>query len=368
MTAALAIALVALATSSACALCGVFLILRRLAMMADAISHSILPGLVAGYVYSQGPNLVTGFLGATASGLLTVFLVETLTKSKRVKEDAAIGIVFPALFALGVFLVTKFFDNLHLDSDAILFGVIEYSPFDKFLFGDYDLGPKSLWVLSGLVVVNALFLKVFYKELKISTFDPQLARSLGFSPSVLHYSLMALVAVTTVGAFSAVGAILSVALIIVPPVTASLLTYRLKTMIGLSLLMGASCGICGYFLATIWDVSVSGMIATTLGFAFALAFLFAPDRGVIAQVLRRRRQQTRFLAEMLVVHLQSHEGTKEEAEESRVEHLIAELKWPEYQAEKAIGVGEQLGWVVRHRDRLALTEDGRRTANVVSKR
>jgi manganese/zinc/iron transport system permease protein len=219
-----------------------------------------------------------------------------------------------------------------------------------------------------LVVVNAVFLRVFYKELKISTFDPQLARSLGFSPSVLHYSLMALVAVTTVGAFSSVGAILSVALIIVPPVTASLLTYRLKTMIGLSLLIGAVCGLGGYYLATRWDVSISGMIATTLGFAFLMTFLFAPERGVIAQVLRRKRQRTRFLAEMLVVHLESHEGTVEEAEESRLAHLIAELKWPESQAEKAISVSEQLGWVTRDRERLALTEDGRRIATIVSKR
>lgn len=368
MSVVLGIALVAVATSSACALCGVFLVLRRLAMMADAISHSILPGLVAGYVLAQGPNLLTGFVGAAASGLLTVVLVEALTKSRRVKEDAAIGIVFPALFALGVFLVTKFFDNLHLDADAILFGVIEYSPFDEFKLGSLMLGPKSFWVMLGLFVVNAMFMRTFFKELKVSTFDPELSKALGFSPSLIHYSLMALVAVTTVGAFSAVGAILAVALIIVPAVTASLLTYRLKQMVAISLVIGATCGLVGFWLATLVDVSISGMIATTLGAVFLLVFLFAPNRGVVAQIIRRRRQSARFLAEMLAVHLDSHEGTSDEDEESRIGHLITEMEWAEPQADAAIATSTNLGWIVQTGDRLQLTSEGRRIAQSVRNR
>jgi manganese/zinc/iron transport system permease protein len=337
-------------------------------MMADAISHSIFPGLVAGYVLAQGPNLLTGFAGAAASGLLTVVLVEALTKSKKVKEDAAIGIVFPALFALGVFLVTKYFDNLHLDADAILFGVIEYSPFEEFSIGSWHLGPKAFWVMLGLFVLNAMFMRIFFKELKVSTFDPELSKALGFSPSMIHYSLMALVAATTVGAFSAVGAILAVALIIVPAVTASLLTYRLKHMIVISLIIGATCGLVGFWLATLADVSISGMIATMLGAAFLVVFLFAPNRGVIAQWIRRRRQGARFLAEMLAVHLDSHEGTNDEEEESRIGHLVTEMEWANSQAEVAIAIGTNLGWIVQSGDRLQLTAEGRRIAQMVRSR
>lgn len=368
MSSSVAIALVAVATASACALCGVFLVLRRMAMMADAISHSILPGLVAGWVVSNGPNLATGFLGATGSGLATVFFVEALTKSRRVKEDAAIGIVFPALFGLGVFLVTKYFADVHLDTDAILFGEIAYAPYDPFKWNGYELGPKSLWVLGAMTVVNAAFLRILYKELKVSTFDPQLSRSLGLSPTPLHYSLMALVAITTVGAFSAVGAILAVALIIVPPITASLLTERLRTIIIFSLVIGASCGLAGYWIADKLDVSISGMIATTLGLAFTAAFLFAPKRGVVAQFALRHRQQQRFLAEMLVVHLEAHEGTAEQAEESRFEHLVSELEWPENQARIAVKNATRLGWLRMTDGELALTQSGRDAAAFVRER
>jgi manganese/zinc/iron transport system permease protein len=339
-----------------------------MAMMADAISHSILPGLVGGWVISNGPNLATGFMGAAGSGLATVFFVEALTKSRRVKEDAAIGIVFPALFALGVFLVTKYFDNVHLDADAILFGEIAYAPYDQFKWNGQELGPKSLWVLGALTVVNAAFLRILYKELKVSTFDPQLTRSLGFSPTALHYSLMALVAITTVGAFSAVGAILAVALIIVPPIAASLLTERLRTMIILSLVIGASCGLAGYWIADKLNVSISGMIATTLGLAFVAAFLFAPKRGVAAQFVLRHHQRQQFLAEMLIVHLEAHEGTAEQAEESRFEHLVSELEWQENQASIAVRNATRLGWLQMSGDELALTPSGRDAAAQVRER
>src|ERR671917_596734 len=173
------VALVGVAAATSCALVGAFLVLRKMAMMADAISHAILPGLVAGYFLAHGPNLLAGFLGAAAAGMLTVSLVELLNRSGRVKEDAAIGLVFPALFALGTFLVSKYFANVHLDADAVLYGEIAFAPFDRLVAGGYDVGPRPLWVLGALSVVNFLFVAVFYKELKLATFDPALAATLG---------------------------------------------------------------------------------------------------------------------------------------------------------------------------------------------
>jgi manganese/zinc/iron transport system permease protein len=240
------ILLTATLVASACALPGVFLVLRKLAMVADAISHAILPGIVVAYFLARGPNLLAGFVWATAAGVLTVGLIEALHRTGRVKEDAATGIVFPAMFALGVFLVARYFANLHVDTDAVLYGEIALAPFDTLLIGGRDLGPQSLWVMGGLTLLNLAFILLFYKELKLATFDPGLAATLGFAPVALHYGLMTLVALTTVGAFTAVGAILVVALLIVPAATAYLLTDRLPVMIGLTLLVGAVSGAVGF--------------------------------------------------------------------------------------------------------------------------
>ncbi len=368
MTSGVAIALVAVAAGLACALAGVFLVLRRMAMMADAISHSILPGIVAGYVLARGPNIVVGFVGAATAGLLTVVLVEALTKSKRVRQDSAIGLVFPILFAIGVFVVSKYYSNVHIDTDAVLYGEIAFAPFDSFVWNGMDLGPTSLWVLGGLTVFNAAFLAVFYKELKLSTFDAGLAASLGFLPGLLHYALMAVVAFTTVGAFSAVGAILSVALIIVPAVTASLLVNRLAPMIALSLVIGAAGALIGYGLATLWDVSISGMIAVVLGGLFALALIFAPSQGLITGFLRRHRQRAQFAAEVLLVHLFNHADTPEGATESTLLHIERELDWGSDRAARIARWAVTRGLITVHDGVMSLTTKGRTIAEGVAGR
>lgn len=358
MTSTVQIGLVAVACGLACALAGVFLVLRRMAMMADAISHSILPGLVAGYILANGPNIFIGFIGAAAAGLLTVFLVETLTKTKKVTNDTAIGLVFPTLFALGVFVISKYMANVHIDTDAVLYGEIAFAPFDTLVINGNDYGPQSLWILGGLAIVNALFLTLFYKELKLSTFDAALAASLGFLPGLLHYLLMGIVAITTVGAFSAVGAILSVAMIIVPPVTASLLTKRLPAMIGLSMFIGASSALLGFWFANLIDVSISGMVATTLGIVFGITLLAAPQQGLVAQWLRRRRQSAQFAVEMLVMHLATHQGTPEQQDESTLLHIERELNWTPEQTAKISSQAERNGYITHQNGTLNLTPTG----------
>jgi len=374
MSTNLVIALVAVLSTSACALAGVFLVLRRMAMMADAISHAVLPGLVAGFVLAHAANLARGgellasFVGAIAAGLLTVVLVEALTKSRRVKEDAAMGVVFPALFALGVFVISKYLANVHIDTDAVLFGEIAFTPFDTLVIGDRDYGPQALWTLGALTLLNGGFLFLFYKELKLSTFDPGLAAALGFAPVLLHYTLMSMVAVTTVGAFNAVGAILAVALIIVPPVTASLLTRRLPALIALSLVVGVTAALLGLWLALLWNVSISGMIATMLGALFGTTLLLAPEQGLVAQAVRRHRQRRRFAAETLVVHLATHEGTDAEAAESERAHLQGELRWTPGRAGDAVALARNAGWVTEQSGSLHLTEQGRTVAAEVATR
>jgi manganese/zinc/iron transport system permease protein len=354
--------------ASACALLGSFLILRRMAMMADAISHAILPGLVFGYFIADGPNIITGALGATGAALLTVLIVQGLERTRKLDISAAIGIAFAAMFALGTILISRFFRNVHLDTDAILFGNIEFSSFDRFYLGERDLGPASFWIMGALLVINLGFLLLFYKELKLTTFDPALAASIGIAPAIVHYALMTVLSITAVGAFSAVGAILVVALIIVPAATAFLLTDRLPVMIGGSVLIGAVSAIFGYYSALWTDASVSGFIATWTGIFFALALLFSPSQGIIARLVQTRRHRQRFAVDLLLVHLLNHAGTSEQAAESSIGHIGAALRWSPDKASAAINRAQNRGFVRQEHGSLVLTHDGESLAHRVMER
>ncbi len=287
----LEIQLLAVVVSVACALPGVFLVLRRMALMSDAISHSILLGIVLAFFWVEDLAHPLLLVGASGVGVLTVALVEALHRTRRVKEDAAIALVFPALFSAAVVLIALFAGSVHLDVDAVLLGEIAFAPFDRFVVGGRDLGPRALWMMSAILTVNVLALTLFYKELKISTFDAGLAAALGFSPALVHYGFMALVSVTAVGAFEAVGSILVVALMIAPPAAAWLLTDRLPVMMAISGLLAAGSAVAGYWVAYGLDASIAGSMAGMTGVAFTGALLLAPERGVVAGVRRRRRQR-----------------------------------------------------------------------------
>jgi manganese/zinc/iron transport system permease protein len=279
-----------------------------------------------------------------------------------VREDASIGLVFPVLFSIGVILISHYAGNVHLDIDAVLLGELAFAPFDRWVVQGYDLGPQALYIMGAILLLNLLFIAVFYKELKLATFDPGLAAALGFSPALIHYALMSLVSVTAVGAFDAVGSVLVVALMIAPPASAYLLTDRLPRMIGLSALFGILGAISGYWLARALDASIAGSMATMCGVLFGLSLLLAPDRGLLAIALRRVRQRWEFAQIMLAIHLFNHEGLPEAANESRVEHLDEHLRWQPEFAEQVVRLAEGRGLVLRHDGALALTDRGRQIA------
>ena len=365
MSSALAVPLTGILVASACALLGNFLILRRMAMMSDAISHAILPGLVAGYVLAQGPNLLAGFIGASLAAIATVTAVEAIQRTRLVDGGAAIGIVFPAMFALGTVLVTRQFSDVHLDADAILFGSIEFVAFDTLTIDGRDFGPQSIWVMSLLCAINLLFIGVFYKELKLTTFDPGLAAALGFPPVIVHYALMLVLSITSVGAFTAVGAVLVVALVIVPAATAYLLTDRLALMIPLSVALGAVSALAGYRAAIALDASISGAMVTATGALFALALLFSPTQGLVVRAWRARRHRATIASEMLVVHLLNHETASDRDEENSVAHLSQGLRWSPARTDLAIAGASRRGWIVRANGHLELTSPGREIARQV---
>jgi len=361
-SAQLEIQLIAIVVAAACAVPGVFLVLRRMALLSDAISHAILLGIVIGFFIVKDLASPVLVIGATLTGVLTVSLVELLNRTRLVKEDAAIGLVFPALFSIGVILISRYAGNIHLDTDSVLLGELAFAPFNRLeLFGS-DLGPISLYVMGGILVLNLLFVIIFFKELKLATFDSGLAAALGFSPTLIHYALMTLVSVTAVGAFDAVGSILVVALMIAPPATAYLLTDRLSRMILLAAIFGIFSAISGYWVAHILDASIAGCMASMSGVLFGLIFLIAPRRGILALARRRVNQKWEFAQTMLAIHLYQHENLPEAAYECSYAHLGEHLRWTTSHANKVILKAQKAKILNRIGDLLQLTDRGRELA------
>jgi manganese/zinc/iron transport system permease protein len=362
------IVLLALVIAAACALPGCLLVLRRMSLMSDAISHAILLGIVLGYFVAGSLDSPLLMAGAALIGVLTVALTELVIRTKQVKEDAAIGLVFPVLFSLGVILITRYFSGVHLDIDAVLVGEIAFAPFDRVHFGGHDLGPRAFWNALTMAVLNAAFIWTLYKELKVCTFDAGLAAAQGFRPTLLSYALMTLVSLTAVVAFDAVGSILVVALMIAPPATALLLTNRLSHMFFVSIAFGALAAVTGYMLAHAVDGSIAGAIAVMCGVLFGLVLLLAPERGLLSQWLLRRRQRWLFATHMLAIHLLQHEGTPAENTESAVRHMGEGLRWSDEFAKGVIAQSMDLGLITRAGEQLMLTALGRETAREVLSR
>lgn len=348
------IQLIASLVAIACAIPGTFLVLRKMAMISDAISHSILPGIVIGFFITQDLNSPMLILLAALTGVITVVLVEQIQKTGLVKEDTAIGLVFPALFSIGVIMIAKNANDVHLDVDAVLLGELAFAPFDRLLISGVDVGPKSLWIIGSILVITVGLLFAFFKELKLSTFDAGLAASLGFSPVIIHYGLMTVASVTTVGAFDAVGAILVVALMISPAASAYLLTTDLKKMLVLSILFGVFSAISGYWVAHWLDASIAGSITTMLGVLFLLVYLFAPNKGLIAVVYREKQQKIEVSFLTFLLHLKNHN----EENERHVNHLREHINWQKIRAKTVVDLALKNNMITIDNHIVSLTKKG----------
>ncbi|WP_378187082.1 metal ABC transporter permease [Aquimarina sp. W85] len=349
------IQLIACLVAIACALPGTFLVLRKMALITDAISHSILPGIVIGFLITQDLSSPLLIFLATLTGVLTVVLVEFIQKTGLVKEDTAIGLVFPALFSIGVIMIAKNANDVHLDIDAVLLGELAFAPFDRVMYYQYDLGPKSLWVIGTIVVVTLGLLITFFKELKLSTFDAGLASALGLSPVVLHYGLMTVSSITTVGAFDAVGAILVIALMIAPAATAYLLTNDLKRMLVLATFFGVLCALSGYWVAHWLDISIAGSMTTTLGILFLFVYLFAKDKGLFSVLYRQKRQRLEVSLLTFLLHLKNH---RDDVSERHVKHLNEHINWQKVQSKSVLKLALQNNMIELDNEIISLTEKG----------
>ncbi|MBB6451750.1 manganese/zinc/iron transport system permease protein [Salirhabdus euzebyi] len=274
-----------------CGITGAILVLRKMAMLADAISHTVLLGIVGAFFVTQSLNGLPMLIGAAVVGLLTALFVQLLDSS-GVQSDAAIGVVFTSLFALGVVLISFVGDSVHLDVQHALMGEIAFIPWETFELNGMNMGPKAVWLLGAVLFINVALIMLFYKEIKLTTFDPQYAALIGIPIMFIHYLLMGMVSLSTVASFDAVGAILVVAMLIVPGATAYLLTDRFIVMLLLSGFIGVLSAVLGYFSAVLFNVSIAGAMACATGVLFFFALFLSPKYGFLTKKLRNKMLKT----------------------------------------------------------------------------
>lgn len=273
-----------------CALPGSLLMLRRMALAGDAIAHAVLPGIVIAFLLSGSRSSPFMIAGAAMLGLLTTFSIELLQKKARLQADASIGLTFTFLFATGIILLSMLAGKVDLDQDCVLYGELAYVPLDVWVSPSGNvLGPRAVFITAFLLLLLVTWFAICWRPLLLTTFDPAYAAALGVNTSFYHYLLMGSVSVTTVVSFELVGAILVVALLIVPAATAYLLTDNFKHLLLLACLIGVLAVTVGYSVAAQADASIAGTIAVVNGLFFFLAFLLSPRYGL----LMGRRRSTR---------------------------------------------------------------------------
>ena len=257
-------------TSFACVLPGIFLVLRGVALMSDAISHAVLLGIVIFFFIVKNLHSPLLLIGAALSGVAMVAVTELLISTKKLKKDAAIGLVFPLFFSVAVILIAQYAQSVHLDTDMVLLGQLVFAPLQRLMLFGVDCGPTALWLVSGVALLNVLFVIFYYQQLRLAIFDETQAIMMGYKPQRLYYALLLLTSITAVASFEVVGAIVVVALMITPAATGFLLSRSLVHMVGYSIFFALLSAYWGYVGAWLCDVSVAGSIATMSGVLFVI--------------------------------------------------------------------------------------------------
>ncbi len=345
-----------IATAAACSILGVFLVLRNVSMVADAISHSVLLGIVLAAFIVRDLSSPFLIVGASLFGLVTVFAIEILIKSGLVKNDSSVGIVFPFLFSIGVILISRYGTKMHLDVDCILMGEVIFAPLNRIEVFSISI-PKALLTMGTMFVINLTFVTVFFKELSLNTFDEEYATLSGFSAGFLLYTLMALVSITTVSAFDSVGAILVIAFLVAPAASAYLLTKRLKYTLIVAVFIGIFDAVVGYYLSLYLNLSMAGVTAFTMGIVFSIILLINPD-GLIMRSINHRNNRLLILKFFILKHLSSHPERK--SDEHGIDTMYRHLNKPKKDLDRICILLEKEGYLIlNERERVyEITESG----------
>lgn len=276
--------------TTSCGLIGQFLLLRRMALVGDAISHSVLPGLAVAFLLSGSRGSLAMFVGAVVAALLTTMIIEFIHSKTRIKQDSAISIAFTTLFALGVVLITLFADSVDLDQDCVLYGEIAFVSLEEaVLIGGQSVGPASVLRMACVLLGTIVLLLFFYKELLFSSFDGGMAKAVGLPVRWMHYGLMAWLSIVVVSAFESVGAILVVAMLILPGASASMLSRKLPTILMLTVVHALLSSLLGLHLAIWLDSSIAAAMVLVGAILFVVVWAMSPTQGLVAYYQRRKR-------------------------------------------------------------------------------
>lgn len=349
--------------AASAALLGSFLVLRRLSLLGDGISHAILPGLALAFMWTASRSGWPVFAGAIVAGLLTALASQWLQRRGRVDEGAALGVVFTTLFAIGLILINYGAARVDLDPGCVLYGAIEFTPLDRVSLAGWEM-PRAFLVQLIVLVLNAAFVMLFYKELKIATFAPEYAESQGIPVPWLHRGLMVLVAITAVASFESVGSILVVAMLVVPPATALLVVSRLRSLLIASVILGAIGAIAGHLAAIsvprwfgLRSASTAGMMAVAVGGLFMLVCLVSPRCGLLAAGYRgwSLRLKIAFEDVLACLYRRSERGARSPA---KLREICDRLGRSPVLVQLAIWRYRRRGLLVRSKDGWELTESG----------
>ncbi|GLB60111.1 metal ABC transporter permease [Cytobacillus sp. NCCP-133] len=255
-----------------CGVIGCFIILRGMALMGDAISHAVLPGVAISYMLG-----INFFFGAVFSGVITAVAIGFVSQNSRIKHDTSIGIMFTAAFASGIIIITM------LKSSTDLYHI---------LFGNVlAVRSSDMWITLaiGLIVLAAVYL--FYKELLVTSFDETMGAAYGLPVRIIHYFLMTLLTMVTVASLQTVGIILVVAMLITPAASAYLLTDRLWLMIFLAAGIGVISSVVGLYFSFTYNLASGATIVMAATAIFALVFLLSPKHGLILKALKVKKRR-----------------------------------------------------------------------------
>ncbi len=330
-----------MATAAACSILGVFLVLKNISMLTDAISHSVILGVAIAGLITRDINSPFLIIGAGLFGLLTVLSIEALIKSGLIREDSSVGIIFPLFFSLGIILISKFGRNMHLDVDCILMGQVLFASYDKTMFLGMEVS-KALIKMIAMFIVNLGFVTIFFKELKLNTFDEEYATLNGFSAAILSYSLMGLVSITAVTAFDVVGAILVIAFMIAPSASAYLLTKKLKYTLIVAVIIGMLEAAAAYYISLWLNLSMAGVTATLMGVVFLIILLFNKE-GYIMQIRNHKEHRKDLKNFFLLMHLAGH--TDRDVEEHSVDTIYKHLNRPKHEIQELCDKLIKIGYV-----------------------
>lgn len=272
--------------AAGCALVGTLLVVRRMSLVGDAISHAVLPGIVVAVLAGGRLGGPLVLVGAVAAALLTVWLTQLLRTEGGLSEDAGAGVAFTTLFAIGVVIVTAAASRIDLDPACVLHGLLELVPFDTVPMLGVEV-PRAFLTATVVFVTLALTAVATWKLQVFTAFDPGAARAAGVPVAAVTTGLLVATALATVAGFEAVGAILVVAMLVVPAATAELLTRRLHRIAVLAIFLGVVAAAIGYLAAWRWNTAAAGMIAVVLGMQYLACVLLAPDDGVVARLCNR---------------------------------------------------------------------------------